>query len=256
MNFLVSEFVTFFLIFVRVSAAIFSAPVIGGTAFPTMAKLGLGVIISYMVLFTVPEYAFSYDQGLFLLFFLGVKEFLVGLIMGFTLSIVFHAMLLAGHIISYEMSLMMANVFDPFSEVQSNIMGQLMNLTAIIIFLIINGHHYLIRSIAVSFQLIGIGNIQMNSSIYELLYSYTAGIFVIAVKISAPIIVAYFLLHVSAALIARMIPQMQIFFVMLPLKVALGFFLLVSGMSIITFYIRELLYQFEDNLLKIIQAMS
>ena len=90
---------------------------------------------------------------------------------------------------------------------------------------------------------------------FELIVKYSAGIFVLAVKIASPILVSFFLLHLGAGIIARTIPGMNVFFVLFPLKLGLGFLLFVFIIPIYVYVIRNLLVEYEDRLLELIRAM-
>ena len=147
-------------------------------------------------------------------------------------------------------------MFDATTEAQSNLMGSMLALLATLIFILINGHHFIINAIAASFKLIPLGHYTLNGKVSELLIKYSAGIFIIAVKIAAPIMVSFFLLNVAAGIMARVIPQMQILFVLFPLKIGLGFILMISLIPIYVYVIKGLLIDYEDKLYNLIKAMS
>ncbi len=253
---LVSDFVTTFLIFLRVATLIFIAPVFGDKNFPVIAKLGLALVISYMIFFTVEEYPFNYDQGLLGLGLAGVKEAITGMIMGFVLHFVFYGIGYAGTLIGFDMGLGMAQMFDPTSEINNNMIGVFLSMLAILVFLLIDGHHYVVQSLAYSFKVIPIGTSTMNESVFNLIIKYSGGIFVLAVKIASPIMVSFFLLHVAAGIMARVIPQMQVFFVLHPLKIGLGFLLLLMVIPMYIYVFKNLLMGYEDKLLELVKVMS
>lgn len=252
---LISDFVTGLLIFLRITGAIFTAPIFNNRSIPTIPKLTLGLILTYIIFFTVDVYSFSPDESLFVLAVLGIKEVLTGILMGFTLNFIFYGIAYAGMLLGFDMGLSVARVFDPSMEEQSNIIGQAVTIVAILIFLVINGHHFIINALAYSFRLIPLGEFAITGDVFNLLVKYSAGIFVIAIKIASPIMVSFFLLHLGAGIIARTIPSMNVFFVLFPLKLALGFLLFVFIMPIYVYVIRNLLVEYEDRLLDIIRAM-
>jgi flagellar biosynthesis protein FliR len=253
---LVSQFVTFVLIFVRLAVALSIAPVFGNRVLPAAPRLMLALIISYIMYFSVPSYQFFYYQGLLWLAVLGLAEAIVGMIIGFSMNFIFYGLSFAGHIIGFETGLTMAFAFDPGTELENNVLGAAFTLAATVIFLIIDGHHYLIQAIYASYELAPLGTFEPNAALQELFIRYSAGLFIVAVQIAAPFFAAFFLLHVAAGLIARMIPQMQVFFVLLPVKIGLGFALLIAMAPILVFAVRKLLEEFETSLYQIVKAIG
>ena len=101
-----------------------------------------------------------------------------------------------------------------------------------------------------------IGKFVVNKSVLNILIKYSASVFVIAVKIAAPVMVSFFLIHIAEGIIARVIPQMQVFFVTQPLKIGLGFALLAFAVPTYVFVIKGLLRSYEESLFKLIKAMG
>jgi len=154
------------------------------------------------------------------------------------------------------MGLNMSQVFNPVDESETNILGEIIYLAAVLIFFLINGHHYLIRALEYSFSVVPIGKFSVTQSVFDLLVKYAANVFVIAVKVAAPILISFFLVHIAEGIISRVIPQMQIFFVTQPLKLGLGFVLLAMVAPLLIYVIKGLLKSFEDNLFVLVKAMG
>ena len=253
---LVTDFVKGLLIFVRVSGIMFTAPVFSNKSIPVGPKIFFSLMITYMLFFVVPDFEYNVEQGLLLLALYALKEILVGILMGFMLNFVFYAISYAGLMVGFDMGLAMARQFDPSTETQTNVMGQALTIMTIMIFMVINGHHYVVTGLSYSFNLIPIGFFSMNGTLFDILMKYMAGVFILAVKIASPITVSFFLLHVGAGILARTIPQMNIFFVVQPLKTMLGFGLLISITPVYVYVIRNLLMSYENKLFELIKAMS
>ena len=176
--------------------------------------------------------------------------------MGFSLNLVFYGFSFAGSLMGFDMGLNMAQFFNPSDETESNLLSQFIYIFAILVFFLINGHHYLIRELSYSFKVIPIGKFTVNKSVLDLLVKYSGNVFVIAVKIASPILISFFLVNIAEGITARVIPQMQIFFVTQPLKIGLGFLMLVATTPLMVFVIKNLLKSFEDNLFTLIKAMG
>ncbi|HVO73028.1 MAG TPA: flagellar biosynthetic protein FliR [Ignavibacteriaceae bacterium] len=255
-NILVKDFLIVLLIFLRITSAFIAAPVMGHKAFPMLPKLFLAFLISYMVFLSIKTSALNVEFSLWWISITGLKEILSGLLLGFMLNLVFYGVSYAGTLIGLEMGLSVADAFNPMDETQNNIIGEAIYVGAILIFFLINGHHYIIRGVVQSFKLVGIGDFTINKPLYELVVKNSAAVFVIAVKIASPIIVSFFLVSIAEAILARVIPQMQIFFVTEPLRIGLGFFLLATLTPLYIYAIKNLLKEYEDGLFQIIKAMG
>lgn len=256
MELLVGKFIVFILVFIRIVAMFSVGPLFSSANIPIPGRLFLSLATAYIMLFIVPDQNITYQSGLGVLALIGVKEAITGMIMGFSLNFVFYGVSYAAMQMGMDMGLNMAMLFDPATEIENNVLGQIFNLSAILLFLVINGHHMFIKGLAVSFRVIPLGHFTINESVYSLLLRGSAGIFVTAVKIAAPVMVAFFLLHTALGIIARIIPQMQVFFVVQPVQLLLGFILITSGMPLFIYIIRFLLEQMENNLYDLIKVMG
>ncbi len=253
---LIGKFIVGLMIFIRVTALLFSAPLFSSTSVPATIRLLLALTITYIIFFTVPAQNIDYNSGFGVLMMIGMKEALSGFIMGFSLNFVFFGISFAAMLMGMDMGLNMATMLDPTTEIENNVLGQLFSIAAIVLFFAINGHHHIIRGLAVSFKIIPIGHFSINESVFQLLVKGSAGIFIAAVKIVAPLMVAFFLLNIATGIISRIIPQMQVFFVIQPVQLMLGFALLAAGMPLFLYIIKYLLEQTENNLYNLITVMG
>ena len=253
---LISDFVKGILIYLRIMAILFTAPIFSNNALPPISKLFLALVLTYIVFFFVDDINAEVNENFLLLILLGFKEIITGTIMGFMLNFVFYGISYAGTLLGFDMGLSIAEAFDHNTETSSNVIGQILSIAAVIIFFLVNGHHYIITAVASSFQIIPIGFFTINYEVYQLLVNYSAGIFVIAVKIASPIMVSFFLVNIASGIIARVVQGMNVFFVLAPLKIIMGLLLLISVTPIYVYVIKNLLAGYEDNLLNLIRAMG
>jgi len=255
-NILVTDFVIVLLIFLRIISAFTAAPVFGHRALPVIVKISLAFVIAYIIFLVRDNSSTKVEFSLWWLTVNSLKEIITGLIIGFSINLVFYGLTFAGSIIGFDMGLSMAQVFNPIDESDSNIVGEVIYLAALLIFFLINGHHYLIRALEFSFTVIPLGKFTINQPVFDLIVKYSASVFVIAVKIAAPILISFFLVHIAEGIIARAIPQMQIFFVTQPLKIGLGLLLLAAVAPLLVYVIKDLLKSSEDNLFALIKTMG
>jgi flagellar biosynthetic protein FliR len=254
---LVTDFVITLLIFLRIFAVFLAAPILGHRAFPVVGKVFLSAVLAYITFLTIVKAKhLQVDTDFFSIALYGFKEILTGLIIGYVLNFVFYGINFAGTLIGVDIGLSMSTVLNPMLETESNTIGELINILAILLFFLINGHHYLIRAMVSSFKVIPIGKYTITQPAFDLMIRYSAMVFIIAIKIAAPIMVSYFLVNLGEGIIARAIPQMQVFFVTQPLKIGMGFLLLIFSLPIYVYFIKNLLMNFENSLFDLIKAMG
>jgi flagellar biosynthetic protein FliR len=252
----VNDFVILLMIFIRISSALLASPIYNNEGIPVSAKLFLALVIAYVIFLTLDRSTITVSISGWSLFVSGIKEVFTGLLIGYMLNFVFWGISYAGTLIGFEVGLTMADVFNPMEQTNNNIIGEFIYLGAIVIFFLINGHHYVIKGLTYSYTIIPIGEFGVSESLLNLLIKYTTTIFVIAVKIASPIMVSFFLLHVAEGVLARVIPQMQVFFVVQPIKIGLGLTIIAIVIPLYIYLIKNLLIEYEGKLYNFIQVMG
>lgn len=253
---LVADFIKGVFVYLRIAGLLFTAPVLSNRSIPTVAKLVLSLLFTYIVFFMVEDQNFSYEQGLIKFGLIGIKEVITGMIMGFMVNFVFYALSYAGMLISFDMGIGMAQAFDITTESYSNLIGQVLSTIAFLIFLLIDGHHYLFRAMGYSFNIIPLGEYTLEQSVFDAIVHYSAGVFILAVKMASPLMVSFFLIHIAAGIVARISPQMNVFFVMHPLKMGMGFVLIILLIPVYVYIIRNLLEGYENQLFNLVKALG
>ena len=142
LNIPVDAFYGVMLIFLRVAAIVFSAPVLDTTTIPAVFKAGLALAVSILLLPAVDTVVTVKDLSL-MTFVIGVfSEIAIGVTIGLSVKLLFAGIQLAGQIVGYQMGFAVANVVDPATSAQIPILAQFYNLTAMLVFLAINAHHW------------------------------------------------------------------------------------------------------------------
>ena len=246
----------FFLIFLRVGAIMMFIPVFDSRNIPVLFKAGLAFSVSILLfpvlkLNNIPFIANAIPFGI------GVAgEIMLGIIIGLSVKLIFTGIQLAGQLAGFQMGLAIANVMDPITSTQVSVIAQLNNLTAMLIFLTINAHHLFLRALAESFRLIPPLDVQFSNSLIEQLISLSGNIFIIAIKVGAPIIVALLLTSVAFGLIARTVPQMNIFIVAMPLKIVVGLLFMAFSLPYLISFFRQIFNESGKNILLLLKAMG
>ena len=168
------------------------------------------------------------------LFMVILSELAIGLLMGFSVILLFSAVQFAGHVIGLQMGLAVANVIDPMSAGQISIIGEFYFLLSLLIYLLINGHHFLIVALIKSFELVPLGGGMFGANIETFLINLSFMVFVVGVKLAAPVIITLFIMYAVLGIVARTVPQMNVFIVGFPLAIGVG--LAMIGLSFPFFY--------------------
>ena len=222
LNLPLEQIQTFFFVLVRVGAILFSIPFLDTRNIPTLVKAGLAIAVSLLIVPQInPANRPAIDNVVQMS--LGLAgELAVGLIIGLTVQLFFAGIQLAGQMGGFQMGFAIANVVDPASSLQIPLLAQFLNLFAMLVFMVLNIHHYFIRALVEGFELIPLWGAHFNGDLMQLIVQLAANAFILAVKIGAPVMIALLLSSVALGLMARTVPQMQIFIVAMPLKIILG----------------------------------
>ena len=224
-----SQLLAFILVLVRVSGIIATAPVFGSSNIPPQIKVVLSLMLALILYPFIPlitVYPDRPDHYIMLI----ASEMLIGLVLGIIARFLFAAVEFAGTVIGFQMGLGMAMVFDPQSQEQISIVGKFENITATLIFLAMDGHLIVLQALVRSYSVLPPGGASINRPLVENLTELSASVFVIGLQIGAPLIVALFLANAVVGLLARSVPQIQVFVVGFPLTLMLGFLFLFFGM--------------------------
>jgi len=251
-----NQIVLFLLVFARVSAALAVFPIFGSNSIPLYTKIGAGLFLSFLIMPVVASTTLPQHLATAVIIFNVGKEVIVGLLMGFIATLLFAGVEIAGTFAGMQMGFGIVNVIDPQTQRQVSIIGQFQILMVSMIFLIIDGHHFLLSGLYQSFEAIPPVAARFRSVIFDINMKMAANIFVAAVKIGAPVIVALLLTSFVLGLVARAVPQMNVFIVGLPLKIGLGLMALAFSLPFVARLFEEMFIQFRVDFSTLIRAMS
>jgi|APSaa5957512622_1039677.scaffolds.fasta_scaffold34298_2 flagellar biosynthesis protein FliR len=221
----------FFLIVLRVSGIFVSAPILSSDTIPRTTKIFLALICSAIIFNVVPPLALEFDRlNVGDYFLLGVKELMIGLLLGVVPRIMFAAINFAGTVVGFQMGLSIANVVDPQSDLQVSIIASFESMLATVLFIILDGHHVFFEAISISYQSVPIGGFLFSPNKIDVLLRIMGDLIIIGLKIGAPLIVSLLLAYTIMGFMGRSIPQMNIFIVGFPFTIGLGLIMLIIGM--------------------------
>lgn len=221
---------TFMLVFARVLAFFVTLPLFSYRTIPTMFKIGFSFFLSLVIVSNMGSTFIQVDH---VFIFLLLKEVLVGLLIGLIAFIILSAVQIAGGFIDFQMGFAVANVIDPQTGAQSPLIGQYFYIFALLFLLSVNGHYLLIDGIINSYQFIPLeAFIDFSELFSEFIIKTFNKMFVIAFQMAIPLVGCLFLVDVALGIIARTVPQLNVFVVGLPLKIAVSFTVLLFFIAI------------------------
>ncbi len=212
----------FTLVLIRVSAIVISMPVVGNQAIPARVKAGFALMIAVIVapVVVVPDSMESVQTIPLMIRMAG--ELIIGFIIGISAQFLFAAVQLAGQLIGFQMGFAIVNVVDPLSSAQVSVIAQFLFFVALLLFLAVDAHHIFIYGIVESFRVVPIMTFQVSGALTEAIMNHAKTIFATGLTIGAPVMVLVLLSNVGLGLVARTVPQINIFIVGFPLKIGIG----------------------------------
>ncbi|MEW5956482.1 MAG: flagellar biosynthetic protein FliR [Chloroflexota bacterium] len=252
-----SYLLSLFLIFIRITTVLMTAPIFSSRSIPALSKISFAGLLSIIILpvskTTVPLLPTTLPTHILPFLLIVAQEILIGALIGFVSNLVFMTIGMAAGMIGLQTGFRAANLLDPFVNVPSSALEQFYTLLAMALFLSINGHHWLIRALVRTFQVTPVGTFALNNVTIEYLIALTSEVFISAVRIALPVVGTVMLTDIGLGLVARAVPQIQVFFVGLPLKVGLGFFTLAITLALTFPFIKTL---FSDIMVDILTIIS
>ncbi len=228
---LTAEVFTVFMVFARVGSAFVMLPTIGEQFLTPRARLALAVLIALVVAPTVdpviPDLPPSLSGMLGLLFI----EIMVGLFIGTTARLLFMALAIAGSFYSFMSGLASALMFNPLAADQGALLSILLSLIGILLLFATDSHHLLIRAVVESYVLFQPGVYPMVGDMADVVARTVTDSFRLGLQLAAPIVLVSLLFYVLLGLLARLMPQMQVFFIAMPLQIMMGLYLLMITLS-------------------------
>ncbi|MFD0587570.1 flagellar biosynthetic protein FliR [Paenibacillus sp. GCM10027627] len=259
MNAIVQGFPIFLLIFCRITSFFVVAPVFSSRSVPNTFKIGLGFFISFIVFLTYGMEQTIVPDAQYVLFI--IREILIGLMMGYVVYLFFAIVQSAGALMDLQIGFAMANVVDPHTGVSAPMLGNFKYMLMLIIFLMMKRHHYVLTGLMDSYQWMPLSNEMfsrlMSGGVTDFLARTFANTFLLAMQVSAPLVVAMFLTDLGLGFITKTAPQFNVFVIGIPLKIIIGLFLIVLLMPGLTMLFEKLfaiMFQSLEQLFGIVQG--
>lgn len=255
MEYWLDQFHVFLLVLLRVSALLMVAPIFGHRTWLARAKVGLAFTVSIILYPLVAETTPEIPAGVLPYALMMIKEILMGVVMGFVVLLLFVGIQFAGQLAGLQMGFGIVNVIDPQSSNHVSIMGQFLNVLAILLLLSLNGHHTILTGLVTSFETIPLGGVELKVGLMYKMITLTTQVFVIAIQISAPIMTALFLVTAALGVLARTVPQMNVFMVGFPVQITVGLGAFLVCLPLFGMLVERLIVAMRRDLLVMVDLM-
>jgi len=228
---------TAMLMFARIGTMVMLLPGLGELSVPARVRLTIALVLT-AVLFPLHRAAFTLDLKSFgpVLLLLG-QELFIGVVLGLTARLRTSALQVAGSVVAQQLGLGFVTAVDPTQGQQGVILGNFLTILGITLIFATDLHYYVIAALHDSYALFRPGEMPLAGDVAALLTRTVAAAFRIGIQLSGPFLVFGLLFNVGLGVLSRLMPQMQVFFVGMPLSILLGFvaLLLVIGAMMSTF---------------------
>jgi len=246
----------FILIFTRMVSMLFSIPILGAKNVHKGFRTGLGFFISLILIPIVPVDTSALSTDIFSLGIAMGGEFLIGFTIGLMARLIFTAVELAGEMMGFQMGFSIVNVIDPQTSTQVPIIGQFQMILTTLVFLSINAHHYFLSAIAESFILVPPLHASLSGELLGGMVKLAGNMFVLAIKIGAPVIATLFITNIALSIISKTIPQMNILIVGFPLTIAAGLLIMSLSLPLFVYVIQRVFEGMRADMLEVLSVMG
>ncbi len=245
----------FLLVFVRMTGLFVISPIFGRRNIPSYLKIGVSLLTAMILINTLKVDKLDYQNNIYGYSLLVFKEFIVGIIIGYVSYLIFNAVYLAGQLIDMQIGFGMVNVVDPVSSIQISITSNFYFIISMLVLLAVNGHHMIIKALFDSYKFIPVGGAAFNTAVLYDVIKIFGDVFLVALKISAPIIAAILITDIALGIISKSVPQLNVFVVGMPAKIILGILVMVLTMPVLISLIEFMINGMSSNMYKIIKDM-
>ncbi|MBR0696282.1 flagellar biosynthetic protein FliR [Bradyrhizobium lablabi] len=213
----------FVLVFARVGAMVMLLPGFGESNIPTRVKLSIALMLALIIL---PLHRSAYHVDVTSITSLGVlmvHEIIIGIVLGATARVTLSALSVAGSVIAQQLGLGFVTSVDPTQGQQGQIIANFLTILGITLLFATDSHYLVIAALSESYRIFSPGEVMPTGDVASLATSAFAAAFKIGLQLSAPFLVFGLVFNIGLGILARLMPQMQVYFVGVPLSIVAGF---------------------------------
>ncbi len=226
-EFSIQYLAAFGLTLARVGGLVTFAPFYGSGTVPAVLRTVLALILTWILCPLAQQCYGAPSAGMIGYTMDLVRELLLGLLLGLVAKMVFGVFEIAGHLMGFQIGFGFIQMVDPQTQVQAPFLSTFLNLVGLVLFLVLNAHHWLLQAVVESYRL-NITGLEISGSLIEQLVLSSAGMFAIGVKLAAPFLVVLFVVDVLFGVLGKTAPQIPILLLGMAAKSLIGYIMLIG----------------------------
>lgn len=212
----------FIMIVIRITAFFAILPIIFPAGTPKYAKVLFSALLAYLILPMVKNIPYPQFNNSFSIFYYGANEVLIGLLMGYVTNLCFNFIKMSGQYLDVHIGFAMSSLFDPMTNENVTLIQKLIYMTSVLLYLMMDGHHILIKSLILSFKSINIGQSLVFSETFGQILKAFSYFFTLGIRISLPITLVILVINIILGLASRSVPQLNVMILGMPIKIVVG----------------------------------
>jgi flagellar biosynthesis protein FliR len=237
---MIDRLVIFAAILTRVSAFFLVVPIFGWQALPVRIKVALTVMLSIFFCVVIPAKINAGNMSPLHIVLLLIGEATYGLALGLMIFCLFSVVKMAGMIVEHEMGMNMAQVLDPLTGEEADPLSSLIEMLFILLFLCVNGHHMLLLVVSKSYAAFPVGTVPTIRILVEGIVHAGSTMLVAGLRLGAPMLAALLVMLVALAFLARLVPEMNIFYISFPVRIVVGLMMASTFIPFVSGYLTEM----------------
>lgn len=247
--------ILFGLIWLRMLSFVMTSAFFSSPSVSAPIKILFSVVITFIV-FPIVNIA-NNDTAVVSanLIFYAMKEVSIGLFLGFLTRFFFFALSMAGEMISTSLGLSSAQVYNPFSGQNGQVVEQFYSLFGMVIFLSLNGHHIFVTALMESFQIVPLAKDTLSfGGLAEVAVGFQ-NIFVVMIKMSAPIVITLFIVNIAMSIVGRAVPQINVLVTSFPVTIMIGLAVIIISIPLMSHEMNLLIDSTSTELFKMMRTL-
>jgi flagellar biosynthetic protein FliR len=247
------QFETFILILIRCSGLFIFAPFFSSEIWPPQVRAMGSLVLAWTVYMGLPHTSSLNVGQIGALPYMVFMELMISFMIGFSAKLLLNGTLIAGSLMGNYIGFSMISSIDPFSDEENNVLAQMYYMFAILLFVISGGHHLLIRILALTFEVIPLGGFTYTQASHEYLLEMSNKMWIVGIELSAPVLITMTFVTIGLGLLAKAVPQMNIFAVGFLIKIFIGLVVLLFTLEYSIDYMQDLFLDMQTDLINLIK---
>lgn len=226
LNFSITDMLPYILVFARMGGMFFMNPVLSRRNIPARFRVALILGLTLLLVPTIDKTQLDVTTDVALIFAI-FFELLIGVAFSYVFQIFYYMLFFAGDLLDFQFGLSMAKVFDPGTNIQMSLTGNLLSIMFMLYFFVTDCHLTVIRIMVSSYDIMPIGTMAFSENIISYGTQLFVLVFSMILKLIVPFVVLEFIVEISMGILMKLIPQIHVFVINIQLKVLIAFILLL-----------------------------